>query len=105
MKIEIVSLEGKLHNKDRKHNFENNTKILYHIFSSQGSVYDKSGLEYNQNNTKIGSSSMLTENEKISYVDTIRDSVKKEDCKPLKEDIKNQKLKKFKNMIVHGCSH
>ena len=84
---EIVSLRGKLQSKDIKQNFDNSTKILDQIISSQRLVYDKSGLGYNQNNTKMGSSSTVRENDKRSYADIIRESVKKEDCEPLKEDM------------------
>ena len=82
MENEIVSLRGKLQSKDIKQNFDNSTKILDQIISSQRSVYDKSGLGYNQNNTKMGSSYMVTKNDKRSYVDIIRESIKKEYCEP-----------------------
>ena len=87
MENEIVSLKGKLQSKDIKQNFDNDTKVLNQIISSQRSVYDKSRLGYNQNNTKMGSSSKVIENGKRSYVDIIRESIKKEDCEPLKEDM------------------
>ena len=57
---EIVSLREKLQSKDIKQNFDNNTKILDQIISSQRSVYDKSGMGYNQKYTKMGSSSKIT---------------------------------------------
>ena len=57
---EIVSLRGKLQRKNTKQNFGKSTKILYQIISSQRSVYDKSGLGYNQNNDEMGSSSKIT---------------------------------------------
>ena len=57
------------------------------IISSQRSVYDMSGLGYNQNNTNMGSSSMVIENDKRSYADIIRESFKKEDCQTLKDDM------------------
>ena len=79
---EIVSLRGKLQSNDIKQKFDNSTKKLNQIISSQRSVYDKSRLGYNQNNTKMGSSSMVTENEKKTYAETINESIKKEDCKP-----------------------
>ena len=92
---EIVSLNGKLQSKDIKQNFDNNTKILDQIISIQRSVYDKLGLGYKQNNTEKGSSSLVIENEKRSYADTtIKDSVKKEECKPLKEEIQKLEIKK-----------
>ena len=84
---EIISLIGKLQSKDIKHNFDNNTKILDQIISSQRSIYVKSGLGYNQNHTKIRSSSKVIENDTRSYEDIIRKFAKKEDCEPLKEDM------------------
>ena len=48
---EIVSLRGKLQSKDIKQNFDNSTKMLDQIISSQRLVYDKSSLGYNHNNT------------------------------------------------------
>ena len=66
------------------------------IISSQRSVYDKSGLGYNHNNIKMGSSSKVTKNDKRSYADIIRESVKKEDCEPLKEDMQKLEMKKNK---------
>ena len=65
------------------------------IISSQRSAYDKSRLGYNQNNTEMGSSSKVTENDKISYANIIKESVKKEEYGPLKEDM--QKLEMNKN--------
>ena len=89
---EIVSLRWKLQRKDIKKNFDSSTKILDHIISSQRSVYDKLALGYNQNNTKMGSSSTVTKNDKTSYAYIIRESVKKEDCEPLK-DMQKQEMK------------
>ena len=93
---EIVSLRGKLQSKDIKNNFYSGTKILDQIISSQRLAYNKLGLGYNNNNTKTVSSFMVTENEKRSYANTIKESVKKEDYKPLKEDIQK--------MIMNGSS-
>ena len=73
-------------------NFDNSTKILDQIISSQRSVYDKSGLGYNHNNTEMGSGSKVTENNKISYADITR----KEDCERLKEDMQKLEMKKNK---------
>ena len=39
---------------------------------------------------------MVIENDKRGYVDIIRESVKKEDCEPLKEDMQNLEMKKNK---------
>ena len=93
---EIVSLRGKLQSKDIKQNFDNSTKILDQIISSQRSVYDKSGMGYNHNNIEMGSSSKVIENEKRSYVDIIREYVKKEYYDPLKEDMHKLEMKKNK---------
>ena len=93
---EIVSLRGKLQSKEIKQNIDNSTKILDQIISSQRSVYDKSGLGYNQNNTEMRSRSKVTENEKISYAYIIKQSSKKEECEPLKEDMQNLGMKKIK---------
>ena len=59
------------------------------IICNKKPFYYKSGLGYKQNNVDEGSSSMMKGNEaeKISYVDTIKGSTKKEECKPLKEEI------------------
>ena len=83
----IVSLGRKLQGKDIKQNFDSSTKILDQIISSQRSVYDRSGLGYNQKYTKMGSISKITENDKRSYAETIRESIKKEYCEPLKENM------------------
>lgn len=69
LKIEIVSLRGKLQSKDIKKNFEKSTKILDHIISIQRLVYDKSGLGYNP---KMGSSSKILENGKRSYANIVK---------------------------------
>ena len=47
LKNEIVSLRGKLQRKDIKQNFDNRTKILDQIISTQRLVYDKLELAYN----------------------------------------------------------
>ena len=69
---EIVSLRRKLQSKDIKKNFDKRTKILDHIISSQRKINDMLGLEYNQNNVEMGSSSKIIENDKISYVEIVR---------------------------------
>ena len=66
------------------------------IISSQRSVYDKSGLGYNQNNTTMGSSSNVTKNDKRSYADIIWESIKKGYFEPLKEDMQKIEMKKNK---------
>ena len=44
----------------------------------------------------MGSISTVTENDKISYVGIIRESIKKEYCEPLKEDMQKLEIKKNK---------
>ena len=44
----------------------------------------------------MGSSSMVTKNDKRSYVDIIREFVKKEDCETLKEDMYKLEMNKNK---------
>ena len=47
----------------------------------------ESRLGYNQQNDEMGSSSKITENDKRSYEDIVRESTKKKDYEPLKEDM------------------
>jgi hypothetical protein len=96
LEAEIVSLRKELQKKDIQLNFGNSTKILDEIICNKKPFYDKSGLGYKQNNTDEGSSSMMIGNEaeKRSYADTIKGSIKKEECKPLKEDIQKPEIKK-----------
>ena len=94
MENELVSLRQKLHSKNNKQNFDNSTKILDQIISSQWSAYDKSGLGYNQNDVEMGSISKMIENDKRSYVKTVKESIKKEDCEPLKGDMQKVEMKK-----------
>ena len=42
----------------------------------------------------MGSSSKVIENDKRSCVDIIRESIKKEECEPLKEDMQKLEMKK-----------
>lgn len=58
------------------------------IISSQKPYYDKSGLGYKQIHTEKGSNSMITEKEakQRSYAKVIRGPIKKEECKPSKEN-------------------
>ena len=91
---EIVSLRGKLQRKDIKQNFDKSIEILNQIISSQRSVYDKSRLGYNQKDTEMESSSKITKNDKRSYVEIVRESVRKEDCEPLKENMQKSEMKK-----------
>jgi hypothetical protein len=96
MEVEIVSLRKELQKKDIQLNFGNNTKIMDEIICNKKPFYDNYGLGYKKNNIDEGSSSMMIGNEaeKRSYENTIKGSIKKEECKPLKEDIHKQKIKK-----------
>jgi hypothetical protein len=89
LEVEIVSLRKELQKKDIQLNFGNSTKILDEIICNKKPFYDNFGLGYKQKNIDEGSSSMMRGNEveKRSYEDTIKCSIKKEECKPLKEDI------------------
>jgi hypothetical protein len=89
LEAETVSLIKELQKKDIQLNFGNSTKILDEIICNKKPFYDKYGLGYKQNNTHEGSSSMTIGNEaeKRSCANTIKGSIKKEECKPLKEDI------------------
>jgi hypothetical protein len=88
MEAEIVSLRKEL-KKNIQLNFGNSTKIPDDIIYNKKPFYDKSGFVYKKNNIDEGSSSMMIGNEaeKIFYADTIKGSIKKEECKLLKEDI------------------
>ena len=72
------------------------TKILDEIICNKKPFYDKYGLGYKQNNIDEGLRSMMIGNEEDqrSYADTIKGSIKKEEWKPLKEDIHKQEIKK-----------
>jgi hypothetical protein len=89
LEVEIVSLRKELQKKDIQLNFGNSTKILDEIICNKKPFYDNSGLGYKQKNIDEGSSSMMIGNEveKTSYADTIKGSIKKEEYKPLQEDI------------------
>ena len=96
LEAEIVSLRKELQNKDIQFFFGNTTNILDEIIYNKKPFYEKLGLGYKQNNIDEGSSSMmrLNEAEQRNNVDTIKGSIKKEECKPLKEDIHKPKIKK-----------
>jgi hypothetical protein len=95
MESEIVSLRKELQKKYNQLNFGNHTKILDETIFNQKPFYEKSRLGYKKNNINEGSSSMMTGNEEdqISYLDTIKGSIKKEEWKPLKEDIRKLEIK------------
>ena len=82
---EIVSLRRKLQKENIMQNFDKSTKILNQIINCQRPIHDKSGLEYNQRNPEMGSSSKATKDDKRSYTDIVKESVKREDCESLKE--------------------
>jgi len=44
----------------------------------------------------MGSSSKIVENEKRSYIEIVRESVKKEDCESLKDNMEKPEMKKHK---------
>jgi hypothetical protein len=96
LKVEIVSLRKELQMKEIQLNFGNNTKILDEIICNKKPFYENYGLGYKKNNSNEGSSSMMIGNEveQRSYADTIKGSIKKEECKPLKEDIHKPEKKK-----------
>jgi hypothetical protein len=60
---EIIQLKGKLEKKDIQSKFENNSKILNNILSSQRSSNDKTGMGYDpstkQKNDKIQSAMQM----------------------------------------------
>ena len=60
--------------------------MMNQIINSQRPIHDKSGLGYNQRNLEMGSSSKTTKDDKRSYIDIVRESIKREDCKSLKEE-------------------
>ena len=96
MEAKIVSLRKELQKKGIQLNFGNSTKILDEIIYNKKSFYDKYGIGYKQNNIDEVSRSMMTGNEaqKTSYANTIKGSIKKEECKTLKEDIQKSEIKK-----------
>ena len=96
MENEVVSLRRKLQSKDIKWSFDKTTKIMDHIISNQRPIYDKSGLRYNHNNAKMGSSTKIIENDKRSYTQIVRESTQKKGSEPLKEDKQNLEMKKNK---------
>jgi hypothetical protein len=67
---------------------------LDEIINSQRPCYDKSGLGYKQTHTEKGSSSITTEKEaeQKSYAEVIRGPIKKEECKPSKENIQAMEI-------------
>ena len=90
---EIVSLRKKLQKESIKHNFDKSTEILNQIINNQRPIHDKIGLGYNQRNPEIGSSSKTTIDDKRSYIDIVRESIKREDCESLKENIQKEEIK------------
>ena len=45
------------------------------------------GMGYTQKYVEMGSRSKITKNDKRSYANIVRESTKKKDCEPLKEDM------------------
>ena len=50
------------------------------------SLHDKLGLGYNQRNPEMGSSSKARKYDKRSYIDIVRESIKRGDCESLTEE-------------------
>jgi hypothetical protein len=96
LEAEIASLGKELHKEDIQLNFGNSTKIVDEIICNKKPFYDKYRLGYKQNNIDEGSSSMMTRNkvDQISYANTINDSINKEECNHLNEDIQKPGIKK-----------
>ena len=84
-----MSLRRKLQKENIEKNFDKSTKILNEIINSQRPIHDKSGLGYNQRNLEMRSSSKTTKDDKRSYIYIVRESIKREDCESLKENIQN----------------
>jgi hypothetical protein len=107
LEAEIVSLRKELQKKDIQQNFGNNTKILDEIINSQRPCYDKSGLGYKKTHTEKGSSSMTTgkEAEQKSYADVIRGPIKKEECKPSKENIQEMEIIQEEDHPIRGMQN
>jgi hypothetical protein len=70
---EIVQLKGKLEKEDIKSKFENKSKILNKILSSQRSSNDRIGLGYDH--------STKQENDKISYADVLKKPINRKENK------------------------
>ena len=69
MEDEIIQLKRKLEKEDIQFKFENNSKILNNILSSQRSSNDKTGLGYDPSTEQ--------ENDKISYADVLKNSIRR----------------------------
>jgi hypothetical protein len=70
---EIVQLKGKLEKEDIQSKFENNSKILNNILSSQRSSNDKTGLGYDPSTEQ--------ENDKINYADVLKNPIRRKENK------------------------
>ena len=88
-----MSLRRKLQRENIKKNFDKSTEILNQIINSQRPIHDKSGPRYNQKNPEMGSSSKTTKDDKRSYIVIVMESIKREDCESLKENIQKAKIK------------
>lgn len=86
MEKEIVLLRRKFQKENIKHNFDKRTKILNQIINNQRPIHVKSRLGYNQRNPEMGSSSKTTKDDKRSYIDIVKESIKREDCESLKDE-------------------
>jgi hypothetical protein len=72
---EIIQLKGKLEKGDIQSKFENNSKILNNILSSQRSSTDKTGLRYDP------STEQKNGKQPISYADALEKSIRREENK------------------------
>ena len=66
-----------MQNENIKKNFDKSTEILNQIISSQRPIHDKSRLGYNQKDTELRSSSNITKDDKRSYIDIVKESIKR----------------------------
>jgi len=98
LEAKITPLRKELQKKDIQLNFGNSTKILDEIICNKKPFYEKYGLGYKQNNADEHLSSMMIGNkaDQRNYADTIKGSIKKQECKPLKEDIQKSEINKNK---------
>jgi hypothetical protein len=78
LEVEIVLLRREIEKEKKQSKFVNNTKILNDILNRQRSPNAKTRLGYDLNSTSI---LQKTDKQSISYADTLRSSLKREDNK------------------------
>jgi hypothetical protein len=92
LEVEIKLLKSEIDKEKKGSQFGNSSKILDEIIRSQRSPNNKNGLEYTQDSTSTSQGSVK---KPISYVDALKNSLKKEDNKtkmiPLKTITHKQK--------------